>query len=186
MTYFYIGLFHNSKKKKKKKTLIDQEIFNMMLRAKKYAPNRTNWVQKFKISLRKGALPPCNPRQGALPPGPLPEAQPPGTPVIAQQFGPPFSVAGSTPECERNVKSLDVAFHRILFYYINKAFDNIAFISISTTKQKFTMSNCTEKPTCKSNIYRQGSIGVRLGQRKGPKKRVFCVTHTHLSLFVWS
>ena len=48
---------------------IDKEVFNIML-VKKYAPNCANWVQKCKISLGKGALPPYNPHQGALPPGP--------------------------------------------------------------------------------------------------------------------
>ena len=34
---------------------------------------------------------------GALPPGPPPGGQPHGTPVIGQQFGPPFPEAGSAP-----------------------------------------------------------------------------------------
>ena len=89
MTHFYIGLFHNSKKKKKKKTFIGNRSRDFQYDVgKKYAPNRANWVQKFKISLRKGALPP----------GPPPGGQPPGTPVIGQQFGPPpFPAAGSAP-----------------------------------------------------------------------------------------
>ena len=33
--------------------------------AKKYAPNRANWVQKCNISTTQGVLPPCNPRQSA-------------------------------------------------------------------------------------------------------------------------
>ena len=97
MTHFYIGLLHNSKKKKN--TFIGNRSRDFQYDVgKKYALNCANWVQKFKISLRKGALPPCNPRQGALPPGPPPGGQPPGTPVIAQQFGPPpFPATGSAP-----------------------------------------------------------------------------------------
>ena len=78
---FYIGLFHNSKEKKTLLLEIDQEIFNMMLAKSMHQIARIEF-RNSKISLRKGALPPCNPRQGALPPGPPPGGQPPGTPLI--------------------------------------------------------------------------------------------------------
>ena len=80
-----------TKKQKTKKTLsleIDQEIPLML--AKKYAPNRANWVQKKKFPTQspdaKGRCPLANPARGAAP----------WTPIVGQQFS-PFPAAGFAP-----------------------------------------------------------------------------------------
>ena len=47
---------------------------------------------------------------GSAPLQPPPGGQPPGTPIIGQQFGPPFPAAGSTPAvdlCTSGVPSRD-------------------------------------------------------------------------------
>ena len=55
-------------------------------------------VQKFKISLRKGALPPCDPRQGLCPLDPRQGASPLEPPSLINNLGPPpFPAAGSAP-----------------------------------------------------------------------------------------
>ena len=121
MTHFYIGLLHNSNKQKKNTFIGNRSRDFQYDVGKKYALNCANWVQKFKISLRKGALPPCNPRQGALPPGPPPGGQPPGTPVIGQQFGPPLSSGWIRP-CQCRFESF-TALKYGTWFWMNKIQD---------------------------------------------------------------
>ena len=60
---------------------IDQEIFNIML------AKRMHQIARIEFRNSKFPYATCNSRQGLYPLNPR---QPPGTPVIGQQFGPPF------------------------------------------------------------------------------------------------
>ena len=71
---------------------IDQEIFNMMLAKSMH--------QIVRIEFRNSKFPYA---RGSAPLQPPPGGQPPGTPVIGQQFGPPFPAAGSAPACIPNL-----------------------------------------------------------------------------------
>ena len=66
---------------------IDQEIFNMMLAKSMHQIARIEF-RNSKFPYARGLCPLDPPR------GPAP-----GTPIIGQQFGPPFPAAGSLPEC---------------------------------------------------------------------------------------
>ena len=87
MTNFHIGLYHI----KENNTFIGNRSrdFQYYL-GKKCAPNRANWVQKCKISLREWPLPLCNPRQRAMPPGPSPGWAAPLNPRRRSTTWPPF------------------------------------------------------------------------------------------------
>ena len=98
MTHFYTGLFHNSKRKKKHTFIGNRSRDFQYDVGKKYAPNRANWVQKFKISLRKGVCPLATPARGLCSLDPHQGASPLEPPSLVNNLGPPFPAAGSAPD----------------------------------------------------------------------------------------